>query len=450
MTLIARAGTMTVLLVAGSIGRALGFHNWERAELPNGVAVSVVERSDTPTVALTLLVRAGATADPPGKRGLAWMTGELLRDGTATRNSREISERILELGGRFEEHVGFDDTILRMAVLKEDLEPAMEFLSDLVRRPSFPERRFAEARRQIEATARQHSLTREELVLQQLFADTKYGALVSPARDSIDKIVLQDLRRFHRAFYRPAHTVLTAAGDVRLETLRPLALRYLGDWSSESVEGDAVPESANSMSRPSAPRDQPLVIDHPSAQATVVLAFVSPSIGTHDGTAARVLVQALAGGEESRVGLNLRKKRAWVYSVSGWTEEYLGTGILWIQMSVPNDQAMSALEETWHEIDAVMKRSLSDAELERAKERARFNFYTTTDTLDGISRALGENELRTRGTKRPDQIVDEIDAVGPSDVLRAASLYLSRDRSAVVVEGDARAIHLTTATGESR
>ncbi|MGH8236416.1 MAG: insulinase family protein, partial [Steroidobacteraceae bacterium] len=60
------------------------------SKLPNGLEVFVVERTELPKVVVTLATRAGATADPDGRAGLADMTASTLELGTKTRQALQI------------------------------------------------------------------------------------------------------------------------------------------------------------------------------------------------------------------------------------------------------------------------------------------------------------------------------------------------------------------------
>src|SRR4051812_1883218 len=63
--------------------------------LDNGLTVLVLEDHRLPQIAMALELRgAGGLYDPPSMTGLAAMTAQMLREGTATRNSRQISEQL--------------------------------------------------------------------------------------------------------------------------------------------------------------------------------------------------------------------------------------------------------------------------------------------------------------------------------------------------------------------
>src|SRR5262249_6632608 len=66
------------------------------ATLPNGLTILVLEQHHLPTVYYELWIKSGALSDPKDAPGLASFTADLLRDGTAKRNSTQIATELDE------------------------------------------------------------------------------------------------------------------------------------------------------------------------------------------------------------------------------------------------------------------------------------------------------------------------------------------------------------------
>jgi len=65
----------------------------QEADLANGLHLIVLEDRRLPQITFQLIVPgAGGYFDPPGKIGLASYTASLMREGTTTRTSPQISE----------------------------------------------------------------------------------------------------------------------------------------------------------------------------------------------------------------------------------------------------------------------------------------------------------------------------------------------------------------------
>ncbi len=62
--------------------------------LSNGLKIVTIERRSLPLLALRLVVKSGAEADPPALAGTAQFVAGLLTQGTERRSAREIAEAI--------------------------------------------------------------------------------------------------------------------------------------------------------------------------------------------------------------------------------------------------------------------------------------------------------------------------------------------------------------------
>ena len=79
-----------------------------RFTLDNGLQVALVPWGNMPKVRVTLTVRTGNAFEKASEVWLADLTGELMREGTATRSATEISTEAARMGGSLDVSVGGD------------------------------------------------------------------------------------------------------------------------------------------------------------------------------------------------------------------------------------------------------------------------------------------------------------------------------------------------------
>ena len=72
----------------------------ERVELANGLVVLLSENHATPSVAIKAVVAAGSRYEADEKAGLASFVGEMIDEGTTTRNAQQIAETVEAAGGK--------------------------------------------------------------------------------------------------------------------------------------------------------------------------------------------------------------------------------------------------------------------------------------------------------------------------------------------------------------
>src|SRR6185436_16449940 len=110
----------------------------QKATLPNGVAVWLVESHEVPLVQVNLLIRSGSGDDPAGKFGLASLTMAMLDEGAGSRNALQIADDVEYLGASLGTTSSFDASAVRLNVPVSRLRPALTVMADVALRPTFP------------------------------------------------------------------------------------------------------------------------------------------------------------------------------------------------------------------------------------------------------------------------------------------------------------------------
>jgi len=65
--------------------------NPTRTTFDNGATLLVKQATTTPSVAISLTLRAGSIGDPAGMPGMTWLLSRVIDRGTATRSAAAIA-----------------------------------------------------------------------------------------------------------------------------------------------------------------------------------------------------------------------------------------------------------------------------------------------------------------------------------------------------------------------
>jgi len=426
-----RTAILGLVLLCSWAPSVQAFHTWKKHILPNGMTLLVVEQRDVPAMSLTLLVKHGTTSDPADKRGLASLTARLLTAGTRHWSRAQIAERIAAVGGVFKTDVGFDDTTIEWAVLKQDLTPTLEVLAEVVQRPVFP-RAGVERERRVESGPRTPMVenTPETLMLRALFGNGFSGVPPSGDRSAMPRIGRRDVVQFHRRAYRPADTILAAVGDVTLAELTAIATTSFGDWTP-TYERTPAPTVLSVKTTPTT-----IVVDRPLAQASLRLAFVGTSETEPTMPALKLLTYVLANGPESRLGSALREQRGWTYSVRSELDTFRHAGVFSIRMSVPYEVVLPTIQQSARELACLTRTPITAGELARAKQQMAREFSAATETLPDLSHFIAKYEALHAGQEPSDRLLATFDAITIDDLHHAAQRYLDPQKAVLTVVGD--------------
>ena len=107
-----------------------------RTTLPNGLRIIVTPMSGRELVAASLAIRSGAADEPDALGGATVLAARGLTEGTEARDAIALTEAFERLGASMHAEAGWDAVSAGLDVPASRLEPALELLAEVVRRPS--------------------------------------------------------------------------------------------------------------------------------------------------------------------------------------------------------------------------------------------------------------------------------------------------------------------------
>ena len=175
------------------------------ADLPNGLHLMVLEDRRTPQITFSLSIPgAGGYADPEGLPGLATFAAALMREGTATRTSVQLSEQLETMAAALNVSAGLSSTeaFVSGSALTEHVDRLMELTADVLLNPAFAESELALYKQRTRAGLVQQR-SNPGFLVNELFARVMYGmhpaSRISPTVEALDKVTRADIEAFHRA-----------------------------------------------------------------------------------------------------------------------------------------------------------------------------------------------------------------------------------------------------------
>ena len=107
--------------------------------LGNGLTATLVQFGMIPKVTVRTVIRSGNINEAENEVWLADLTGDMMKEGTATHSSQEIAKDAARMGGGIDIAVGDDQTQVAGEVLSEFGGEFVRLLADVIRNPKFPE-----------------------------------------------------------------------------------------------------------------------------------------------------------------------------------------------------------------------------------------------------------------------------------------------------------------------
>ncbi|HEX6189114.1 MAG TPA: pitrilysin family protein [Pyrinomonadaceae bacterium] len=409
--------------------------------LDNGLTVLILEDHRFPVVNVNLQISgAGPIFDPADKPGLANLTAQMLREGTKTRNSRQIAEEVDKLGATLGATSGFGSTAASISAsgLSDNFDQWFGLMADVLTNPSFPADEFGKLK-QRQKTALMQQRTQPGFLSEERFRRVVYGnhpaAIYSTTPAVLDSLTPDMLAAWHRDRYVPQNAILGIAGDVKASEVIAKLKTALAGWKRTDYK-----ESLPANPKP-ATDAKIYLIDRPnSVQSTITMGNIAIDRRHADYLPVVVMNSIVGGGASARLFLNLREEKGYTYGAySGFTAlKYPGP---WSASSdVRTEVTEGAMTEFMRELNRIRDEKVPVDELEEQKRSIVAGFALS---LENPVQLLNYSITR-KIYGLPDDYWEtypaKIMAVTADDVQRVARQYVNPQTQQIVVVGDAKKI----------
>jgi zinc protease len=409
----------------------------EEATLSNGLRVVLLESHRVPTFTMQMVVLSGGLSDPADYHGLATFTAALLREGTATRKSKDIAEQVDTLGATLGATAGlssFTSTVTSSGLV-ENFDQVLDIFADVVRNPKFPQTEVEKYKLQQTAQL-QLARSNPQFLAAERFQRAIYGehpaGLIVPPAESIKKITSADLARFHSTYYRPNNAMLAIVGDVTLKELLPKLEKAFGGWQKGEVPETKIPAAPE----PGAARIQ--LIDRPGSVQTVLqLGNLGIERTNKDYFAMLVMNQILGAGPAARLFLNLREKNGYTYGAYSNFGGSKFRGTVVSSSNVRTDVTEGAMKEFMYELKRIGTEKVTPTELENAKRALVGSFALSLEQPTSLLQNIVTQKLYDMPADYWDTYPQMVSAITADDVQRVAQKYVNLQNLQVVAVGDA-------------
>ena len=403
-----------------------------RTTLPLGPRVVTEAVPGARSVSIGVWIGAGSRDESVDEAGAAHYLEHLLFKGTARRSAARIAEEIDAVGGELNAFTGKEHTCFYAHVLGEDLDLALDLLSDVVTAATMSaadvELERAVVLEEIAMRADDPEDLLGEIFDDALFGDHPLGRPVIGSEESIEAMTRTRLHDFWRRHYSPRSLVVAAAGKLEHERVVELVQRrFPGDSHSASpFDRQAPPKSP-------AARDRVAVLDEDTEQAHLMVGMRALTRYDPRCPALDVLNTVLGGGMSSRLFQQIREQRGLAYSVYSATTGYSDAG----ELAVYAGCQPARLGEVAGLVGEVLAGLAADGptaeELARAKGALRGGLVLGLEDTASRMHRIGRHEIDLGRQRTLAESLATIEQVDAGAVAELAAQVLSTPLTAAVV-----------------
>ncbi len=421
-----------LLLAAFSPLSAIEDSRVKEFTLDNGLHVITYEMHTTPVIYSRLTYNVGSKYEPYGQTGISHIVEHMMFKGTRRFPKGTIADLISSNGGIFNAFTSNDITVYYELLPKNKIELAFDIESQRMHKCEFDPEEYAsevqviaqERRQRTENSARGK---RREEVNTLIYKNHPYRHPVIGWMEDIQSITRDQAYAYYKKYYTPTNATLVLCGDFETDEILKKVEKYFG----------SVPRGPE-LEEPRFYRVMPegqkiLKFKHSDIlNEALNMYFHAPVRFSEDGPALYVAGNILCGrSATSRLYKRLVRRDKLCSTVGGGLSFSkdprtfnIGTRLL------PESSIEDVEAAIWEEIDSLITAPVDQYDLQKIKNKIRFNEITGDQYTSHIGNRLGiyENYIGWEYVNKWNEMVE---AVTREDIRRVAAKYLRSDNLVV-------------------
>ena len=412
-----------------------------RQVLANGVVVDLMPKAGVPLTGIRVVVKGGVEAEPPGLAGLASVTGQLLRKGTAKRTADQFSEELDFLGGTFQP--GFAEqyssaTTISAEFMTKDFDRGLDLVSDAVLNPAFPEsevKKLLSQRVDAVKSAKDNPQQSIGSYYQAFFfgPEHPYGHPADEA--TLGRISRDNIVDFHKRIYCGRNLVIIVSGEFDAGSVQAKIAKAFGSVPAGTAFAW---KGAPALSA----KTKLLLVDKPDATQTYFY-IGQPGVDRRNPDRVKLqILNTLFGGRfTSMLNDALRVNSGLTYGASSNVQQFRLPASIYISTYTKTDTTGQAMDMALDILKKVGSTGITAEQLASAKAYTKGMFPTQRlETPDQVAGVLADMELYGLGRDEIDELFSRIDGVTLEQANEAARKYFKPEGLTFVVLGNAAKI----------
>jgi len=403
--------------------------------LSNGLQVILYRDNRIPLVHVSLYYRVGSSYEQRGQSGLAHLFEHMMFEGSENVAKNEHGRLLDAAGGSWNASTSKDRTNYYATVPSNFLDLALWLEADRMHSLRITPENFENQRQTVIEEKKQsydnRPYGRAHLRFDELaYSNWAYGHPVIGHVEDLKALTLEQAIEFHGNFYGPGNAVLVVAGDIDdSDALARIDRYFLPIADRTRAVAPDLSEPAQEQEKKEVQRD---VL---AALPAMLLGFHMPEYGSRDHYALSILSLILTQGESSRLYRKMIYDNNWVTSVYSGPNQYKGPQLFTVWCQMQNGNPPEQIQtELMQELRRIGEASVSDRELEKARNNISHAFLTRLTRVSQIGEALAGYAVFLDDPGAINTDLERFLDIGAKDIQAAAErVFAAENLTAILV-----------------
>ncbi|MFZ3131988.1 MAG: pitrilysin family protein [Desulfosporosinus sp.] len=405
---------------------------FRKTVLPNGVRIITEEIEHVRSAAIGLWVGAGSRDEREGYEGISHFMEHMFFKGTEHRTAQVLAESLEAVGGQLNAFTTKEYTCYYAKVLDEDLDLAIDVLSDMFFHSLFDDKEIEKEKNVVIEEIKMYEDSPDELIhdifSEHVWNEHPLGKPILGTEESIRALSRAKIMLFLSEHYAPDNVVIAVAGKIKHEDVVAKLSDQFGTFQRGGrrvLEGTPIGHAVEYYQK----RD--------TEQMHILLGV--PGLGQDDDDiyAMHIFNNILGGGLSSRLFQEIRERRGLTYSVYSYHATYVDTGLFAIYAGTSPKNTKEVSECILQELKEIRQQGITEGELARTKAQIKGGLYLGLEAVSSRMSRLGKTELTYNRVLSPEEVVEKLKKVTLEDVSRLIGRLWQREKISIMTLGPA-------------
>ncbi len=183
-----------------------------------------VDNKELPLISIDVWCKAGSSFEEVDKNGTAHFLEHMIFKGSSKIMPGEFDQKIELLGGLSNASTGYDDVHYHVLIPPDNFRESLALLTNIVVSPNFNNDEFIKEKGVVLDEIKQQNDQPEENLfnyfLKRVWLSSNYSNSILGTEESIKKLEINDLQKFHKTHYTAENICIAIAGNLSEDIYR--------------------------------------------------------------------------------------------------------------------------------------------------------------------------------------------------------------------------------------
>lgn len=394
----------------------------QKTSLSNGLRV-VTERIDSvKSISVGIWVKTGSRNETKDQAGVTHFLEHMLFKGTEKRTAFDIALSMESVGGFLNAFTSSEYTCYYARCVDQEIERALDVLSDMVLNPSFPAEEVEKEKKVVIEEMKMYRDSPDDYLFEEfttrMFDGHQLGRPILGFEETVSSFTREDLYNYMSDRYRAGNLLVSVAGNVDHDRVLELVSGHFGALPASDVENEDQPMKDMSKDK--------LLLTKSIEQTHYLLGRRGMNFNHEDKYLLLLANTVLGGGMSSRLHQNVREKYGYCYSIQTFNQSYSDSGIWGVYVGTDKEYVEHVHELVVSELNKIREELVPEKELKEAKSQLKGKLLLSQENTSNRMMRMAKSELYFGRFVTLDELEENIDKVTAEEILEFSKEFFDQ------------------------